>query len=373
MSRPRWTDFSAIRRVFTNRNYAIYTAGNAVSLTGLWVQRLAVGWLAWELTHSGFWLGAVAFADLFPVVLIGPFAGALADRMDRVRATLVCQTLSAVQAAGLAALTLSGLINIEVLFALTLLQGILIGLNQPVRLSLVPSLVRGEDLTAAISINSIVFNVSRFIGPGIAGVLLTTIGAGGAFAFNSASYLAMIAALLMLRLPPRAPAPPSTVSLMGQVAEGIRYVVGHPGIGPILLVMMAGAVLCRPVIELLPGLTEVLFGGGPAELAVLTSATGVGAILGGIWIAQRGTVAGLTRITLATGLLYGAAVPVVTIHAGFAGAVAIMTVIGFAFSVGGIATQTLLQVGIPDNLRGRVMSLYGLIFRGGPAVGALAM
>ena len=134
-------DLAAIAQVFSNRNYAIYTVGNAISLIGLWVQRLAVGWLAWELTHSGFWLGVVAFADLFPVMVIGLFGGVLADRHDRRKILMAGQSLALVQATVLWALTASGLIGIATLFALSLSLGVIVAFVQPARLSMVPSLV----------------------------------------------------------------------------------------------------------------------------------------------------------------------------------------------------------------------------------------
>jgi MFS family permease len=161
-----------ISRTLAHRDFGIYVAGNSVSLIGTWMQRIGVGWLAWELSHSGAVLGLVAFADLFPGVLIGPFGGALADRADRLRVIKVAQTLIMLQALALFVLTASGGINVPLLVALVLFQGAVIGFNQPARLALIPSLVPRPDLATAVAINSIVFNTARFIGPALAGVVI---------------------------------------------------------------------------------------------------------------------------------------------------------------------------------------------------------
>ena len=172
--------FEGIVRALKNPNYGTYAAGNSVSLIGTWIQRIAVGWLAWELTGSGAWLGAVAFADLFPAVFIGPFGGAVADRLSRLRIITISQALAMVQAVALFWLTFSGAVTIEWLFALVLVNGFVMGFNQPSRLALVPSLVPREDLSTAVAINAIVFNLARFIGPAVAGLLIVSWGVAAA-------------------------------------------------------------------------------------------------------------------------------------------------------------------------------------------------
>jgi MFS family permease len=161
-----------ISRALAHRDFGVYVAGNSISLIGTWMQRIGVGWLGWELSHSGAVLGLVAFADLFPGVLIGPFGGALADRANRLRVIKVGQTLIMLQALALFVLTASGGINVPLLVALVLFQGAVIGFNQPARLALIPSLVPRPDLATAVAINSIVFNTARFIGPALAGVVI---------------------------------------------------------------------------------------------------------------------------------------------------------------------------------------------------------
>jgi len=367
------TDFSAVSSAFRHRNYALYAAGNAVSLIGLWVQRVAAGYLAWELTKSGFWLGAVAFADLFPVVVIGPFAGVLADRHNPQRIILTCQILAMAQAIALFGLTASGLMTIEILFGLTLFLGIVISFHQPARLSFIPRLVPRQDLGAAVAIGSVIFNGARFVGPAVAGGIITAFGVAPAFLFDAASYLVMIAALLAIRVAPPSRAVKARQGLLKEVGEGLAYTAQSGAIGPLMLILIAICVLARPVFELLPGFADAVFDRGPAGLAMLTSAVGLGAIGGGIWLAQRGRIEGLTRIAMFSGGMAGAAVVVFSLTDWFPLALAAMSVAGFSMVACGVGTQTLLQSAVDEAMRGRVLALWGVVFRGGPAIGALIM
>ena len=168
-----------------NPTFAIYSAGNAVSLIGMWMQRIAIGWLTWQLTESGLWLGIVAFADFFPVLLLGLIAGAAADRWDRLRVVKTSQAISMVQATVLFVLTATGHMNIGLLVTLTAIQGAVVAFNQPARLALVPSLVSSADLASAIALNAVIFNLARFIGPMFAGLAIVWSGVSAAFAANA--------------------------------------------------------------------------------------------------------------------------------------------------------------------------------------------
>ncbi len=365
--------FAAIRGAFSNRNYAIYTTGNAISLIGFWVQRLAVGWLAWQLTKSSFWLGAVAFADLFPVVIIGPFAGVLADHMDRRRVLLICLVISTLQALSLFALVATDLITIEILFVLTLIFGITVGFQQPARLSLIPALVRPENLTSAVALNSVIFNTARFIGPAIAGLIISSLGVAPGFLFNALTYLVMIAAVLQLRLPQGTGLRPRTGSLLAEIQEGITYVARHPAIGPIMLLMIATVLTTRPILEFLPGFADAVFARGAEGLAALTSVVGLGAIVGGVWLAQRDTMAGLTTVAIVSSAVSGLTLAIFAMAGWFYLAIVILVIFGTSVSTAGISVQTLIQSSVDDHVRGRVLSFWGLTFRGGPAIGALVI
>lgn len=359
-------------RVFRNRDYLLYTIGNGISLIGLWVQRLAVGWLTWQLTHSGFWLGAVAFADLFPALIVGPFAGVLADRFDRTRILRVTQTISLLQAATFWLLYESSHVNVYVVFALTLGLGINAAITQPARLALIPQLVRGEDLNTALALNSVLFNSARFVGPVVAGLIIGVSDLGMTFLFNALSYLAMIAALLYMSPLPRARAA-APRSVLHDLGQGVRYCARHASIGPLLLMIAAVAVFAKPIADLLPGFAGHVFARGEQGLVWLTSAMGVGSIIGGMWLAQRDSVKGLPTIALAAIALTGVTLAGFGATHWFDFALVLVLIASGAISVCGTATQTLVQRIVDEDKRGRVMSLWGLIFRGAPSLGVLVM
>ena len=342
-----------------------------MSLVGVWVQRLAVGWLAWNLTQSGTWLGAVAFADLFPAIIIGPFAGVLADRFDRRRILIVCKTAAALQAISLTVLVFAGM-TIEVLFVLTLIGGIIVGFQQPARLAIVPNLVPPNLLVQAVALNSVMFNLARFVGPALAGVLITWLGVGWAFGLVTLGHLVAVGSLMMLSFPPLPSRPHRGV--LPEIAEGVRHVFKHPALGPIMSMSIISAILGRPVFELLPGFADDVFGWEDAGgLAILTSSVAIGAILAGMWLAQRQTVTGLTRVTLVSFIVFGLTCVVFGLTGWFWGGVVLMALAGGMMVINGSGTQTLIQASVAGNMRGRVLSIWGLTFRGGPAIGALIM
>ena len=354
-----------------NPNYGLYTAGNGVSLIGTWMQRIGVGWLTWELTHSGLWLGIVAFADFFPVLLLGAIAGAAADRWDRLKVVKRGQVLSLLQAAVLFGLTASGHMNVWLLVALTACQGVIVAFNQPARLALIPSLVDHPDLAAAIAINSIVFNLARFIGPMAAGLAIVWSGVAAAFAVNALSYVAFLLVLTRIRV---APADFDSVrqrSFTAELRDGIRYTATHPAIAALLILLIAIGIGVRPLTELLPGFAAEVFRAGAFGFSVLASSIGAGAILGGLWLAQRAGSANLTRVAVFATLGGALAAIAVTATTLMWIAVPCIAAFGFCVSAAGIAIQTLVQMASDRAMRGRVMGLYGLVFRGAPAIGAL--
>ncbi|HEY6335981.1 MAG TPA: MFS transporter [Alphaproteobacteria bacterium] len=359
-------------RALGSRNYRRYVIGNGVSLCGTWMQRIAVSWLTWQLTHSGTWLGVIAAADLVATVLLGPIAGALADRLERLRVARVVQLIAALRGVILALLIAFNLVDIATLFAFTLLQGLINAFDGPTRLALVPSLVDRAGLSSALAINSIVFNLARFVGPVGAGFAIEHGGNAVVFALNAASYLWFFAALMTIRLE-RVDPVASERGLFRSTAEGIAYAVRHPGLGPILLLLLVSAVCMRGVVELLAGFADVVFARGAEGLAWLTAMIGLGAMVGGLWMIRRGTGEGLPRLVIAH-LLWSAVA-----MAGFAAthvfwlAALCLFAAGFSMVVTGVGGQTLLQSAMDPAMRGRVMSLYGIIFRGGPALGTLLM
>jgi MFS family permease len=366
-------DNRLVSLLLRNTNYGLYSAGSAVSLTGMWMERIAVGWLTWQLTESGFWLGVVAFADFFPVVVIAPFAGAVADRWDRLMVVKFSQFILLLQAAILFATTASGHITVALIVALTAIHGIVVAFNQPARLALVPSLVPRADLGSAVAVNSVIFNLARFVGPILAGLAIVWSGVATAFFANTLSYIAFLAALARIRLVSKDDdvVPKARPSFLADIIGGIRYTATHPGIGSLFVLLIAIGVGGRPLTELLPGFADDVFKAGAGGLSILASAVGAGAILGGVWLAYQAHTSDLMAVTLATTL--GQAACALLIIATDKLWLAVPAVFGYGFCVGtaGIASQTLVQLASDRAMRGRVMALYGLIFRGGPAIGAL--
>jgi|SRR5580658_7317552 MFS family permease len=368
------TGFENAARVFRVRNYRVYTAGNSISLIGSWMQRISVGWLAWQLTHSTLWLGWVAVADLLPTMLLSPLAGLLADRLDRVRLIWVTQVIAMTQAAVLAALVYAGVIDIATLFALTLVLGAANAVNQPARLALIPGLVDRANLPAAVAINSLVFNGARFIGPAIAGIVIARGSVALAFAVNSATYLAFLAALARLDVPRVEPVErPQRRELFADTVAGYLYALRHPGIGWMISLFAVSSFSLRGFIELFPGFADAVFGRGPNGLAWLTATLGMGAVAGGLWMVRRPGIQGLTALIIGHTFLVAVAVLGFTATENYWVALACVFLCGFSLVTTGISAQTLIQSAVDPAMRGRVLGFYGMLFRGGPAANALFM
>jgi MFS family permease len=361
--------FPALR----NRTFALYSAGCAVSHVGFWIFRTAIGWLAWELTASGFWLGVLAFAHLMPIVVLGPIGGTAADRWDRIFVVRTCQALSALCALALLALLASGTMTIGLLILLTAFQGTLEAFNQTSQLTLVPLLVDRKDLTSAVATVSVSFNVARFVGPAIAGFLIAGPGMGTAFAVSAAAFAVFVAVLIGIRSSTTITTPPSQLRFAAALVQGLRYALSHPGIGLILLLVVSVGVAGRPVAELLPGFAAEVFDSGPIGLAILTSSVGVGAVLAGLWLGGRTTTVGLSSIMVHCTLGITLSVIAFTAMSRIWLAAPILVLVGFFVAGTGILSQTLINVVADQALRGRVLSLFGMLFRGSPAIGALIM
>ena len=355
---------------FAHRNYRVYVSGNAIGLIGTWLQRVSVGWLAWTLTHSGAWLGVMSMAEFFPVVFLSPLAGVLADRRNQVNVIRTTQAIGGAQASLLAILVYTGAITIEWLFALTLLLGITNSFAQPSRMALISNLVDRSALPSALAINSIVFNSARFIGPAIAGIVIAQVSVGAAFALNAATYVWFFATMTRLR---------QVAAISGMAArnvlkasgEAYLYVSRHPGIAPMLLLFTITTIATRGYVELFPGFADHVFGRGAAGLSVLVSTVGLGAICGGAWMLRRPGLTGLTSVVLGHTLVISLAILAFTATDQFYIALPFVFIAGAAMVITGVGAQTLIQASVEPQMRGRVMALYGMIFRAGPALGAL--
>jgi predicted MFS family arabinose efflux permease len=338
------------------------------------MHRIAVMWLAWELTRSAFWVGVVAFCDLAPAVVFSPIAGAVADRMNRVKLTMISQSVIGAQALCVALLTWAGEISIVLLLVFEVVGGIAASFSQPARQSLMPGLVPRADLPAAVACNSLAFNVARFTGPAVAGPMIAAFGVVPAMLCNVAAYAVATATMPLLRPDPehiRGHAPEA--SLVAETLQGLRYAANHPGIGPLLLFAGVGAVLLRGVQEILPPYVERLFGQGAAGLAVLTAMIGVGALVSGLWVASRGRLGGTTRLAVLGVALQAVFTAGFVMTGWFPFAVLCAALFGACSSMHGISVQTLVQSAAETRMRGRTLALWGLITRACPALGAVVL
>lgn len=338
------------------------------------MHRIAVAWLAWEMTRSALWVGLVAFCDLAPATVISPIAGAVADRVDRLRLATVSQAVIGLEAATVATLVATGQMRIEFLLVLELIGGTAASFAQPARQTLMPGIVGRNELPAAVACNSLVFNIARFIGPALAGPVIAGFGVAPAVACNALAYLSAVITMPMLRVDPiHRQGHPATASLWGEVREGISYVAHHPGLGPLLLHAAWISVVLRGVQELLPPFVERNFGRGAESLAMLTACFGIGALVAGLWLASRGRVRGATRIAILAALLQAIATAGFAATGWFPLGLLCAAAIGASASLHGISVQQLAQTAAAPEMRGRVLALWGLITRACPALGAIAL
>lgn len=367
MALPR---FAALRSAFSNRNYAIYMSGNSISLIGFWMQRLAVSWLAWLISQSEFWVGVIAFVDIVPLIFITPLFGVWADRFDRKTMAVIVQVLMMVQAFVLFYLVWFDLLTIGWLFVLAMAEGILQAAYQPIRLSIIPNLVRKEDLVSAAAFTAVAFNVARCVGPALAGMVIAVSSPAIAILFNGVSYLLIVVAWKFIRLPVREKRKEEK-SFARDIRDGFNYVVEKPALLSMFILLTVVSLFIRPVAFMLSAFVGAVFEAGELTLALFTSAMGLGAVLAGLKLSMDGHTRGLVRE-----ILLMTAVAIVCL-AGFAATTAtwvatfLMFVFGYAITIGSVAGQTLVQNRIDDDMRGRVLSLWAAFTRGAPALGVL--
>jgi MFS family permease len=366
--------FRNILASLKHRDYAVYTYSHMPGLIFMWAQRIAVGWLAWELTQSPSWLGLIAMADLLPAVFLAPFAGALADRVNVIKLLLASEIVLVVYSAVLWLLIITGLIDIWLLFFFS----ILLGCNHPFgntgRANVVPLIVPHADLAPAIALNAICFNTARTAGPMVAGLVIANSNSTEwIFALFGIGEVIMVIGILMFRTKtqPRKGTGGGLTGMARDVTEGVGYVWRHPGIGPALFLLAFASITTRPSIELLPGFADEVFARGAEGLGWLGAAVGGGGILGSVWLAWRGGIVGLANIVVMHTLLMASGLTLFAVVGNFWLALVFLTLVGFSFNVSGVGSQTLVQYSVDPVMRGRVMSIFMLIFRGMPALGAL--
>jgi len=363
----RWRLFRALRV----RNYRLYVAGQSVSLLGTWMQRLALSWWIYQHTNSALALGLVGGVGQLPALFLAPLAGALVDRWDRQRLLVVTQLLAMLQAIGLAWLVLAGRATLWHVLLCSVLLGLINAVDMPARQELVGELVeQPADLSNALALNAAITNGARLIGPALAGLVIMRLGAGICFLLNGLSYLPLLAAVRAMRLPPH-PTAPHRTPLLAEAHAGVRYAWGFTPARAILLLLTVANLLGMPYQVLLPVFATDMLHGDAHTLGRLSVASGVGAILGALYLASRDRIAGFGRVLVLSTSLFGLGLVGLS-YASHEG-VAWLTLIAASGGMMVLSTtsNTALQTIVEEEKRGRILSLYSMVFLGTAPVGSL--
>jgi MFS family permease len=353
------------------RNYRLFFSGQILSLIGTWMQQIALPWLVYRLTGSALLLGVVAFATQVPAFLLAPFAGVMADRLDRYRILTSTQTLSMLQALVLGLLYYYGNIQVWQIIILALLLGLINAFDMPTRQAFVIQMVENrEDLSNAIALNSMMFNSARLIGPTIAGIVIAVSSEGVCFILNAISFLFVIASLLLMKIKPLH-ATPRTTHVLHDLREGFSYAVSFTPIRYIMTLLALVSLVGMPYSILMPVFAGKILGGGSPTLGFLMASAGAGAMTGAIYLASRKTVLGLSKIiplstaTFGIGLIAFASSRVLWLS------LPLMFVTGLGMMTQMVASNTIIQTIVDDDKRGRVMSFYVMAFIGTAPFGSL--
>ncbi len=362
-------------RAFRHRNYRLFFGGQLVSLIGTWVQQVAQAWLVLVLTGDPFWLGVVAAAQFVPVLAFGLFAGILADALPKRQTLIVVQAVMMLLAATLAVLTFTDAVEVWMIVALALLLGCANAIDMPVRQAFVVEIVGRTDVGNAIVLNSAMFNSARVIGPAVAGLTIGAFGAATAFAINAISYLGVIAALAVmrdgdLRTPVGIARPHSLGEVGAQMREGIGYVRQTPPVLLAIVVLGLVSTFGMNFTVVVPVLAREILDAGASGFGFLMAASGIGSVLAAVWLAVSGGPPRPSRL-VGGALLLGLAELVLAVSNVFPVSVLLMVLIGAGGITMAATANTMIQLNVPDGLRGRVMSVFTTVFAGSSPIGGL--
>jgi MFS family permease len=376
----RW---QAAGRALRHRNFQLFFSGQLISLIGTWMQTVAQSWLVYKLTGSGLLLGSVGFASQIPVFLVAPLGGLTADRANRQRVVIATQTASMILAFFLAALTLTHRVTVSEIFVLAAMLGVVNAFDIPGRQSFLVDMVGKEDLMNAIALNSSMFNGARVIGPAIAGILVARLGEGWCFFVNGVSYIAVIVGLLLMRV--HSPGRASAASPIEHLKEGFRFVNDTAPIRALLMLLGVVSATGMPYVVLMPIFADKILHKGGQELAtligshdlgavrlgILMGAAGVGALLGALTLAVRSGIKGLSKWVTVCCAGFGASLMLFSFSRSFWLSVFLLMPVGYFVMLQMASSNTLIQVMVPDALRGRVMAVYSMMFMGLAPLGSL--
>ncbi|HEX4354365.1 MAG TPA: MFS transporter [Polyangiales bacterium] len=358
-------------RALRHRNYRLFFGGQSLSLIGTWLTRVATSWLVYRLTGSSLALGLVGFAGQIPTFLAAPFAGVWVDRWNRHRVLVVTQVLAMLQSAGLAALALSGRIDVRSVAALAVFQGFINAFDVPARQSFVVQMVDDRlDLPNAIALNSSMVNAARLIGPSIGGLLIAWVGEGYCFAIDAISYVFVIASLLAMRIR-HVEKVRSDKHLWIELKEGFHYAMNFPPIRNVLSLLALVSFMGIPYAVLMPAVAARTLGGGAHTLGFLMAASGLGALGGTLYLASRKSVLGLGRVIVFASAAFGLGLIAFSQSRGFALSFALLVPTGMGMMIEMAASNTIIQTVVDEDKRGRVMSFYTMAFFGTVPFGSL--
>ena len=367
----RYSFATPLWRSLRHRNYRLYLTGQLVSVCGTWMQQVAQSWLVYRLTGSATLLGIVGFATQIPVFGLGPIAGVIIDRYSPHRVTVLTQSAALVQALLLSVLTLMGWVQPAHIILLGFVLGIVNAFDMPARQALVNQMVDAKDLSNAVALNSSMINAARIVGPGLAGIVVARVGEGACFTINAVSYLAVIMALLAMKLPKKSDESARQFSIAHSLVEGLRYTLATVPIRDVLLLLGLVGFMGMPYMTLMPVFAAEIHKSGADALGLMLGAVGFGALIGALFLAQRATVLGLGRIIVVATLGFGLGLIVFTVSRVFWLSLVILMGVGFGWMVLIAASNTALQTLADNEMRGRVMSLFSMMLVGMAPFGSL--
>ena len=364
--------FTQVFASLKSYNFRLYFGGQCISLIGTWMQQIAMSWLVFRLTGSVLLLATVTFTAQIPILVATPYMSVFVDRFDRRKLLVLTQTLSMIQALLMVILTLTGLVQVWHIMVLSLLIGLINALDNPTRQSFYPSLVSPDKLSNAIALNSAVINGSRLIGPAVGGVLIGLLGEGICFLLNGISYIAVIVALLLMRLPSRRGCA-AKQKVLEDMRDGFRYVVRNIPIRTLLLLMSAISFFGLPLMTFIPAYVKTILHGESEMLGLLLSCIGAGSFVAALYLAARKSVLGLGKVVMLSGVLLGIGLSVMAFVTIPWVAAVLCLPIGFTIIAAVASINTLLQTLSGEDKRGRVMGYMAMAFTGMAPVGSMVL
>lgn len=358
-------------RSLESYNFRLFFMGQSVSLIGTWIQRIAMPWLVYDLTHSVFLLGLIGFTGQLPVFLLGPFAGVLTDRWNKQRLLLFTQALAMAQALAIALLIFLGIIHVWMLVILSIMLGCITAFDGPARQSFLLEMIsKKDDLGNAIALNSTMVNSARLIGPSIAGILIASTGEGMCFLINGISYVVVIASLLRMRLAPRAEKPKKR-QFLSSFKEGFAYTFGFAPIKAVILLLALMSLMGMPYTVLMPVFAKEIFHGGSHTFGFLMGASGLGALAGALYLASRRNVVGLERLIPMASALFGSGLIAFSFSRYLPLSLFLLVFTGLGMMMQMASSNSIIQTIVDDDKRGRVMSFYTMALMGTAPFGSL--